>query len=213
MCIRDRNLTLQSGETSTAVTAEAEDANHNIYPLAVEHVGPVPDQAWATSIVVRLPNTLGDAGDVLVRIRYGGVSSNRVRVGIGHVGGGLPDDLNAVPTPGSAVALAAPTPVPATNLTPDDIRKILAQAGSASLALNKRVTIAVVDRVGSPIGFLPMSMNLSDTTIRSVGTNGAGLEGAVVPSTDAAFSKAVTAAFLSTSGNAFSTRTALSLIH
>jgi len=206
------NLTLQSGETSTAVTAEAEDANHNIYPLAVEHVGPVPDQAWATSIVVRLPNTLGDAGDVLVRIRYGGVSSNRVRVGIGHVGGGPPDDLNAVPTPGSAVALAAPTPVPATNLTPDDIRKIMAQAGSEALALNKLVTIAVVDRVGSAIGFLPMSMTLSTTTVRSVGANGAGLEGAVVPSTQAAFSKAVTAAFLSTSGNAFSTRTASFII-
>ena len=206
------NLNLQPGETVTAVTADAEDANHITYTLPVEYVGPVPDQTWATSIIVRLPETLGDTGDVLVRIRYRGVNSNRVRVGIGHVGGGLPDDLNAVPTPGSAVALAVPTPVPATNLTPDDIRKILAQAGSASLALNKRVTIAVVDRIGSPIGFLPMSMNLSDTTIRSVGTNGAGLEGAVVPSTDAAFSKAVTAAFLSTSGNAFSTRTASFII-
>ncbi|HSE25376.1 MAG TPA: heme-binding protein [Pyrinomonadaceae bacterium] len=206
------NLYLQSGETVTAVTADAEDANHNTYTLPVEYVGPVPEQTWATSIIVRLPETLGDTGDVLVRIRYRGVNSNRVRVGIGHVGGGLPDDLNAVPTPGSAVALAAPTPVPATNLTPDDIRKILAQAGSESLALNKRVTIAVVDRIGSPIGFLPMSMNPPDTTIRSVGTNGAGLEAAVVPSTDAAFSKAVTAAFLSTSGNAFSTRTASFII-
>jgi uncharacterized protein GlcG (DUF336 family) len=206
------NLTLQPGETATAVTADAEDANHNIYTLPVEYVGPVPDQSWATSVVVRLPNTLGDTGDVLVRIRYGSVNSNRVRVGIGHIGGGPPDDLNAVPTPGSAVALAAPTPVPATTLTPDDIRKIIAQAGSESLALNKRVTIAVVDRVGSAIGFLPMSMSLSNTTVRSVGANGAGLEGAVVPSFQAAFSKAVTAAFLSTSGNAFSTRTASFII-
>jgi uncharacterized protein GlcG (DUF336 family) len=206
------NLNLQVGETATAVTADAEDANHNTYNLPVEYVGPVPDQTWAKSIIVRLPETLGDTGDVLVRIRYGGVNSNRVRVGIGHVGGGPPDDLNAVPTPGSAVALVAPTPVPATNLTPDDIRKILAQAGSASLSLNKRVTIAVVDRVGSAIGFLPMSMNLANTTIRSVGTNGAGLEGIVVSSTNAAFSKAVTAAFLSTSGNAFSTRTASFII-
>ena len=205
-------LNLQPGETATAVTADAEDANHNIYALPVEHVGPVPDQTWATSIIVRLPDTLGDAGDVLVRIRYGGVNSNRVRVGIGHVGGGPPDDLNAVPTPGSAVALVAPTPVPATTLTPDDIRKILAQGGSESLALNKRVTIAVVDRVGSAIGFLPMSGSLSNTTIRSVGANGQGFEGAVVPSTQAAFSKAVTAAFLSTSGNAFSTRTASFII-
>ena len=206
------NLNLQPGETATAVTADAEDANHTVYSLPVEHVGPVPDQTWATSIIVRLPETLGDTGDVLVRVRYSGVNSNRVRVGIGHVGGGPPDDLNAVPTPGSAVALVAPTPVPATKLTPDEIGRIIAQAGSESLALNKRVTIAVVDRVGSAIGFLPMSGNLPDTTIRSVGAYGQGLEGAVVASTQAAFSKAVTAAFLSSSGNAFSTRTASFII-
>jgi uncharacterized protein GlcG (DUF336 family) len=46
------------------------------------------------------------------------------------------------------------------------------------------------------------------TTIRSVGTAGQGLEGIVVPASDAATAKASTAAFFSTTGNAFSTRTA-----
>ena len=94
------NLTLQPNDAITAVTADAEDANHNVLPLTVEHVGTVPDQPWATSIVLRLDEQLGDVGDVLVRIKYQGAISNRVRVGIGHVGGGLADDEGAVPTPG-----------------------------------------------------------------------------------------------------------------
>jgi uncharacterized protein GlcG (DUF336 family) len=48
----------------------------------------------------------------------------------------------------------------------------------------------------------------ASTTIRSVGANGQGLEGTVAPATEAATAKAATAAFFSTTGNAFSTRTA-----
>src|ERR1041385_802726 len=48
------NLQLQPGETASAVTADAEDANHTTYNLIVEHVGSIPDQPWATSLVVRL---------------------------------------------------------------------------------------------------------------------------------------------------------------
>ena len=62
-----------------------------------------------TSVIVRLNDQLAaDAGDVLVRTIYKGAPSNRVRVALGHVGGGPPDDAGAVPTP----ALAAPTPTP-----------------------------------------------------------------------------------------------------
>ena len=64
---------------------------------------------WATAITLRLNDELGDVGDVLVRITYAGSSSNRVRVGIGHVGDGPPDDQNAVPTPGSVYHAAAAT--------------------------------------------------------------------------------------------------------
>ena len=67
------NLQLQTGETASAVTADAEDASHTIYPLTVEHVGSVPDQPWATSIVVRLAENMPQAGDVLVRIKYRGI--------------------------------------------------------------------------------------------------------------------------------------------
>src|SRR5258705_8539396 len=48
----------------------------------------------------------------------------------------------------------------------------------------------------------------ASTTIRSVGTIGRGLEGTVVPASSAAISKAGTGSIFSTSGNAFTARTA-----
>src|SRR6267378_4589537 len=63
-------LSLQSGEGSTAVTADAEDGAHNIYPLTVEYVGPVPEQDWVNSIIVRLDDRMDDVGDVLIGITY-----------------------------------------------------------------------------------------------------------------------------------------------
>jgi hypothetical protein len=92
------NLNLNPGENASAVTAEAEDASRARYPMAVEYVGSVPGFPWMTSVVVRLNDSLGAVGDVLVGITLHSVSSNRVRVGIGHVGGGPPDDP-AGPTP------------------------------------------------------------------------------------------------------------------
>src|SRR6185369_7806149 len=201
------NLQLQPGETASAVTADAEDATHTIYPLTVEHIDSVPDQPWALSLVVRLPSNLADVGDVLVRIKYGGVQSNRVRVGIGHVGDGPPDDTGAVPTPG-LIAPGPPTGAAATNLNPTDVQTILQQAASAATALGKPVNIVVTDREANALGFFAMSGAPPTTTVRSVGTFGQGLEGGVVPAALAATAKAATAAFFSTTGNAFTTRTA-----
>jgi uncharacterized protein GlcG (DUF336 family) len=199
------NLQLQAGETASAVTADAEDASHTIYQLIVEHVGSVPDQPWATSVIVRLPENLPQAGDVLIRIKYRGIESNRVRVGIGHVGDGPPDDSNAVPTPGS---LDPPVNIAATNLSSSDVQTILQQAASAATALGKPVNIVVTDREGNVIGFFAMPGTPTPSTIRSVGRLGQGLEGATVPPAEAATAKAATAAFFSTGGNAFTTRTA-----
>ena len=108
------NLTLLAGENASAVTAEAEDATLFRYPLTVEYVGPVPGLPWMTAVVVRLHDNLGDPGDVLVGIGYQGLSSNRVRLGIGHLGGGPPDDPPPTPTP---TPTPSPTPTPAP--TPD----------------------------------------------------------------------------------------------
>ena len=93
------NLTLAPGENASAVTAEAEDIAHAHYSMTVEYVGAVPGQTWMTAVIVRLNDNLGDVGDVLVGITYLGTTSNRVRIGIGHVGGGPADDPPATPTP------------------------------------------------------------------------------------------------------------------
>jgi uncharacterized protein GlcG (DUF336 family) len=202
------NLQLQPGETASAVTAEAEDADHNLYQLTVEHLDSVPDQPWATSIVLRLSGDLPSTGDVLVRIKYRGVSSNRVRIGIGEVGGGPPDDPNVVPTPGSLLPANPPSSATATNLTATDVQTILQQAASAAASLGKPVTIVITDREGNILGRFAMTGAPATTTIRSVGAAANGLEGTVAPALEAATAKAATAAFFSTTGNAFSTRTA-----
>jgi len=203
------NLQLQTGEPPSAITADAEDSNHHLYPLAVEFIGTVPQQPWATSIVIRLNDEMADLGDVLVRIKYHSIASNRVRVGIGHVGDGPLDDEGARPTPGAETLPPPPSPdATATTLTEDDVRTIMAQAASAAIQLGHPVTIAVTDREANVLGFYPMPGAPGSTTIRSIGTVGQGLEGSVVPSSEAAISKAGTAAFFSTGGNAFTTRTA-----
>ncbi len=91
------NLSLQPGEDLSVVTAEAEDAEHRRYNLQVESVEPVQEQAWLSAVVLRLSDELTTAGDVLVRVSYRGVGSNRVRIGVGSIGGGPPDDVGAGP--------------------------------------------------------------------------------------------------------------------
>ena len=211
------NLRLASGETFTAVTADAEDESHNIHLLTVEYVGPVPDQSWATAVIVRLPDGILDVGDVLVRIFYRGIASNRVRVGIGHIGGGPPDDPGAVPTPGPTGEISI-NPITAGTLTADEVRTIIAQAVSAAVALDKSVTVAVTDTEGNPLGVFRMTGAPSMVQIRGGGplqtpdpTTGlvpVGLEGTRLLARFAAVSKAGTAALFSTSGNAFTSRTA-----
>jgi uncharacterized protein GlcG (DUF336 family) len=200
------NVSLQPEDSVSSINVEAEDFAHRVYQLPVEYIGIVPDQPWATSLVVKLSGTMEDVGDVLVRVSYRGNSSNRVRVAMGHIGGGLPDDEGAVPTPGSPV----PTAPSATagNLTIGDVQTIISQAVSAAVALNRAVTVSVTDREANVLGVFVMTGAPATATIRSVGTLGRGLEGTVVPASLAAISKAGTGSLFSTGGNAFTTRTA-----
>ncbi len=223
------NLKLLPGETAADVAAYAEDGAHRVYPLTVEYVGDVPGQEWINSVVVRLNDGLGDAGDLLVRVSYHGAASNRVRFAVGHVGGGLADDPGSIPTPGSesAAVLASIPALPAANplgitagtLTASDVQTVMAQAVSAAVALNRKVTVAVTDREGNSLGVFIMTDAPSTTQIRGGGSPGqqpnpitglvaVGLEGTRLPSVLAAISKAGTASLFSTTGDAFTTRTA-----
>jgi pimeloyl-ACP methyl ester carboxylesterase len=114
ICIFAMDLELLPGEGKNAFTSDVQDASGRIYPLNVEYVGQVPNFPGITMIVVRLHDELGDVGDVLLRLNLHGMSSNRVRIAIGHAGGGPPDDVGAVATP------APQTPPPADPpLVPD----------------------------------------------------------------------------------------------
>lgn len=108
------NLDLLAGEGANALTVDAEDATHRHYAFKVENVTPVPGYEWTSQVTLRLSDDIGDVGDVLVRLNLHGMSSNRVRVGIGHIGGGPLDDATTIITPAPFPAPAA-TPVPTPN--------------------------------------------------------------------------------------------------
>ncbi|HYW72940.1 MAG TPA: DUF1800 family protein [Pyrinomonadaceae bacterium] len=104
------NLDFLSGESANALTADAQDAAGNIYPLKVEYVGTVPNFDGIYMVVVRLNDSMSaNLGDVLVRLNLHGMGSNRARVAIGLLGGGPADD--SAPNPAPANPPAAPTPL------------------------------------------------------------------------------------------------------
>jgi uncharacterized protein (DUF1800 family) len=105
------DLELLPGEGANAFTSDVQDASGKIYPLRVEFIGQVPNFPGITMIVVRLADDLGDVGDVLLRVNLHGMSSNRVRVAIGHIGGGPADDAGAVATPAPATPPPADPPL------------------------------------------------------------------------------------------------------
>lgn len=111
LCIFAMDLELLPGEGANAFTSDVQDASGKIYPLRVEYVGQVPNFPGITMIVVRLADDLGDVGDVLLRLNLHGMSSNRVRVAIGHSGGGPADDPGAVATPAPLVPPGADAPL------------------------------------------------------------------------------------------------------
>ncbi len=97
-------------------------------------------------------------------------------------------------------------------LTVADVQHVIAQAVTEAQANNVKATIAVVDRVGNVLGVFQMNGAVATVTITSNSGATGGLEGIAVPSELAALSKAITGAYLSSEGNAFSTRTAGQII-
>jgi uncharacterized protein GlcG (DUF336 family) len=111
-----------------------------------------------------------------------------------------------------------------------DVQQILAQAINEAHARSRFATIAVVDRVGNVLAIYRMATSGAPQVLiaSSTGASGnpviaGGLEGIRLPvpasgltslhiDDQAAIAKAVTAAYLSTEGNAFSTRTASQII-
>ena len=102
----------------------------------------------------------------------------------------------------------------ATQLTVADVEGTISRAVAEAQSRNVNATIAVVDRVGNVLAVFRMNGAATSVTVASPGVaiNG-GLEGVnIVPDSLAAIAKAVTGAYLSTEGNAFSTRTASQIV-
>ena len=118
-----------------------------------------------------------------------------------------------------------------TFLRASQIQRIIAQAVAEAQARNRRATIAVADRVGNVLAVFQMNGASGAVRITSGRFNKgrrprpleAGLEelqdlpvlqqaAGGVPATFAAIAKAITAAYLSSEGNAFSTRTANQIV-
>ena len=92
------NLALAPTEDASAITADAETADHSHHALRVEYAAPLSSLPWLSSIILRLSDDLAETGDVLIGLTLHGVKSNRVRIGVGSIGGGPPDDEGAGPT-------------------------------------------------------------------------------------------------------------------
>jgi uncharacterized protein GlcG (DUF336 family) len=99
-----------------------------------------------------------------------------------------------------------------TFLSAAEVQTAIAQAAAEAQAQSKPAVIAVVDRVGNVLAVYKMNGAPDTMTITSGRNVTGGLEGLAVPSELAAIAKAVTGAYLSSEGNAFSTRTANQIV-
>ncbi|MBK5255261.1 MAG: heme-binding protein [Vicinamibacteria bacterium] len=97
-------------------------------------------------------------------------------------------------------------------LSAADVERVIAQGAFEAQARGARATIAVTDRVGNVLGVFRMAAADPEFAISSEKGVRGGLEGARLPDTLAAIAKAITGAYLSSEGNAFSTRTASQII-
>lgn len=100
-----------------------------------------------------------------------------------------------------------------TALSAAEVEQVLAQAVSEAKARNAAATIAVTDRVGNVLAVY--RMNGADTDI--LVDSGRGVTGGleqidIIPDSLAAIAKAITGAYLSSEGNAFTTRTASQIV-
>ena len=121
--------------------------------------------------------------------------------------------------PSAAVTAPAPTPsgvyaVPAPeSLSVTDVQTIIAGAAAEASARSLPAIIAVTDRVGNVLAVYAMT-GARATAVTTPAPNGDNIDiqGQTVPAGGAAIAKAITGAYLSSGGNAFSTRTASQIV-
>jgi uncharacterized protein (DUF1800 family) len=99
------NIDLMAGEGANAFRVYAQDSKSREYRFPVYEISEVREQPGVFRIVTRLTDELHyfpapeANGDILIRLSWRGLSSNRVRLALGSTGGDIKDDAGAVPTP------------------------------------------------------------------------------------------------------------------
>ncbi len=136
--------------------------------------------------------------------------------GGGGVGSPAP---TPTPTPSPSATGGSVFAVPAQeSLSILDVQRIIAQAAGEAQARNLPSEIAVVDRVGNVLAVFRMNgaRATTRTSLRTAtgisNTPAVDAQGLDVPASMGAIAKAITGAYLSSSGNAFSTRTASQIV-
>ena len=99
------------------------------------------------------------------------------------------------------------------SLTTGDVGQIIAQAVGEAQARSKPAVIAVVDRVGNVLGVFRMTGAPATATTPTPASNTSlDAQGVTFPAELGAIAKALTGAYLSSGGNAFTTRTASEIV-
>ena len=147
------------------------------------------------------------AGAALVLASCGGGGGNPSGAGGGGgTGGGTTPPSN--PPTGNLYAVPG-----AESLSTADVGKVIAQAAAQASAQGVPATIAVVDRVGNVLAVFRMPGARTKVAIPAAPNgNNSDIQGIDVPSEAAAIAKAITGAYLSSGGNAFSSRTASMIV-
>ncbi|MFZ4687640.1 MAG: heme-binding protein [Polymorphobacter sp.] len=136
--------------------------------------------------------------------------------GGGATGNGAPSDVSGGSPGGAPSTPATPASVfakpAAESLSTADVENVIARAVAEAQARNVPAVIAVVDRVGNVLAVFRMNGARATATTRRGTAGNTDVQGVTVPAELGAIAKAVTGAYLSSGGNAFSTRTASQIV-
>ncbi len=130
----------------------------------------------------------------------------------GGGGGGSPTPTTTPPAPSPAPGgLFVPPAQEA--LTVADVQRVLAQAVGEAQARRLPSVITVVDRPGNVLAVFTMAGARATAVVPNARDGSArDVQGLALPATLASIAKAITSAYLSSSGNAFTTRTASEIV-
>ncbi|MEZ5707880.1 MAG: heme-binding protein [Blastomonas sp.] len=158
-----------------------------------------------------------------MRIRPLTASLAAIALTLTSCGGGNSSGTTPNPTPTPTPNPAPPptsgnfTPPAIEALTVGEVQQIIAQAVGEAQARNLPSVIAVVDRLGNVLAVFQMNgapANAVTSIQTEAGANNPPIDaqGLTVPSAAGAIAKAITGAYLSSGGNAFSSRTASQIV-